>query len=244
MNTKAQTPAANATTAKDDNKNANAGNTKVQFVAVTEKEDNDYQDLHSRHLDLTEEEEARYLELAKKIRAAKNARKAKIDEVKSDLRKMAFSIKDIFAAEDIKAVFQISDLYSQTEIDAAATPKKGGKAGNAGKKGSDTAKDDGWFKVEGKGNRPYLQGRLYQNLSAAQKAEKKFSTALGQTFSAMYMTHGDSVESLMKIATPKAKELFAAKDADFMAEVNDLVEAVRQHKASKGSGAGTNKKAA
>ena len=44
------------------------------------------------------------------------------------------------------------------------------------------------------------------------------------------MAFGDSLETLMKMATPAAKELHDKKDDAFMAEVNDLLEAIHQHK--------------
>lgn len=254
MNTKAQAPATNAPTAKDDNK---AGNTKVQFVAVTEKEDNDYQDLHSRHLDLNEEEEARYMELAKKIRAAKNARKAKIDEVKSDLRKMAFSIKDIFAAEDIKAAFQITDLFSQTEIDAAATQKGSGKSGKAGtgntgaKKGTTRASDGEieLFFFPKSGNRgdrdlSLKRGRINERYNDTVATPFIINEA---NFPKKLLAHATSEKELMKFISPKDKA--AAEDylktEEGKAEVAKILEVVT--KASEKlnpSGAGSKQKAA
>jgi len=273
MNTKAQAPATNAPTAKDENKagnvgtsNAKAANT-AKFIPMTAEEQKEYNDLKHRFHDLDDKEEARLIELKKKFKAAEASKGSYINQLKNEIGQSGLTIsdlfgpneaakgyefKDLFTADELKAAimkagYDLKDLFSNEAIKAAAGVKTG-----KGSKGQDTqttsSEDKGelWIKIEGRGAPSYYKGQLYKKLTAKQKENKDYSKALGVAALPKNWMANDSIEALMKSATPKAKELFEQKDKEFMAEMEDLVKAIHSHKdyiAAKGT-SGTGKQAA
>lgn len=272
MNTKAQATATNAPTVKDENKAGNVGtsNTKAantaKFTPLTAEEKEEYKNLLADYHRLNEEDEARLVALKRKSIAAEKSKGQYVLQLQneigqsgltiSDLFKpsevlSAFQFKDLFTAEELKAAimktdFEIKDLFTEDKIKALTG--KGRKVQSQGEAG-DTNVDKGelWIKMPGVAPK-YYKGQVYKKMSKKQREKKDFSAAMGQSLPKNWLTN-DSIEVLMaNHATPKAKELYEAKDADFLAEMNDLVTAITTHKdyiAAKGtSGAGTKQKAA
>lgn len=249
MNAKAQTPATNAPTAKDESKNtASAGTApigKIKFVPLTEAEENEYENLKKDFDNLDDKGEARLSELKKKVKAADSAKVQFVSQLKTELTTAALAVKDLFTKEDVLKSFSITELFSQTEIDAVATKQASGKARKAQGEGasvdSTASKGEQWIKMPGTAPK-YYKGQVYKKMSKKQKERKDFSTALGPSLPKNWLTN-DTIEILMKeYATPEAKTLYEAKNEEFMTEMNDLVKAITTHKdyiAAKGtSGAG------
>lgn len=123
MNTKATAPIAAAPTVNKQAANSAAKHDDdLVFTPITKEEDEQYEQLRSRHLDLTDEEDAKFHALSKKIRAANSQRKTFISGLKTKMKSAAVSISELFDKEEVKAAFNITDLFSQEEIDKAATP--------------------------------------------------------------------------------------------------------------------------
>lgn len=247
MNTKAATAATNAPTAKDETKNTASSGTaptgKIKFVPLTEAEENEYENLKKDFDNLDDKGEARLSELKKKVKAADSAKVQFVSQLKTELTTAALAVKDLFTKEDVLKSFSITELFSQTEIDAVATKQASGKARKAQGEGasvdSAASKGEQWIKMPGTAPK-YYKGQVYKKMSKKQIEKKDFSTALGPSLPKGWLTN-DTIEILMKEwATDEAKALYAAKDEQFMTEMNDLVTAITTHKdyvASVGSAA-------
>jgi hypothetical protein len=263
MNTKSATAATNAPTAKDETKNtASAGNTKAtnseKFIPMTAEEQDTYKKLKENFHDLDEKDEARLIELKKKFKAAESSKGSYINQLKneigqsgltiSDLFKPnevlnAFPFKDLFTAEELKAAimttdYGIKDLFTQDKI-SALTGKPRKSQGEGASVDSAASKGEQWIKMPGTAPK-YYKGQVYKKMSKKQIEKKDFSTALGPSLPKGWLTN-DTIEILMKEwATDEAKALYAAKNEQFMTEMNDLVTAITTHKdyvASVGSAA-------
>ncbi len=273
MNAKAQTPATNAPTAKDESKNtAIASNTKaannLKFMPMTSEETTEYNELKANFDNLSDEQEARLVALKKKAKAAKESKGQYVLQLQneigqsgltiSDLFKpsevlSAFPFKDLFTAEELKAAimttdYGIKDLFTQDKINALTGKTRKSQAqgsSEGGTEGTTASKGEQWIKMPGTAPK-YYKGQVYKKMSKKQKERKDFSTALGPSLPKNWLTN-DTIEILMKeYATPEAKALYEAKDEEFMTEMNDLVKAITTHKdyiAAKGT-SGAGKQAA
>jgi len=275
MNTKATAAAPNAPTAKDESKATNAGNSNfkaansAKYIPMTSEEINEYNELKANFDNLSDEQEARLVALKKKAKAAKESKGSYVTQLKNEIGQSGLTISDLFGPneaaqgydfkhlftpEELKAAimqagYGVTDLFNDEAIKAAAGVKtgKGTKAQNQGS-AANTAADKGelWIKMPGVAPK-YYKGQVYKKMSKKQMEKKDFSAAMGQSLPKNWLTN-DTIEILMaNHATPKAKELYEAKDPDFMAEMNDLVKAITTHKdyiAAKGAGKDSTEKQA
>ncbi len=215
--------------------------TPVVFVPVTEAEDNRYHELHARHLDLDDKEEAELAALKKKIRAAAAAKGDFIKQMKTDLTAAAIAVKDLFTKEDIKTSFSITDLFTQDEIDASATTKKAAgkgkvKAGGTSKtslRASDTAIELFFIAKSGsRGDRDFSlhRGRIFERYNDTVATPFIVNEA---NFPKKLLAHGTSEKELMKFVSTKdadkAKAYLASDEGK--AEIKKILEVVAAAKA-------------
>lgn len=273
MNTKAQAAATNAPTVKDENKAGNAGTSNAKaantakFIPLTAEEKADYEELKAKFHELDDKGEARLIALKKKFKAAEESKTGYVNQLKDEIAQSGLTIadlfgpndaangyefKDLFTADELKAAimkagYELKDLFS-TEAIKSAAGVRAARGNNRQDTQASNSEDKGelWVKIEGRGAPSYYKGQLYKKLTAKQKENKDYSKALGVAALPKNWMANDSIEALMKSATPKAKELFEQKDKEFMDEMEDLIKAIHSHKdyiAAKGTSVASKKAA-
>jgi hypothetical protein len=261
MNTKAATAATNAPTAKDENKNtASAGTAptgKIKFVPLTEAEEKLYEDLKKDFDNLDDKGEARLSELKKKVKAADSAKAQYVLQLKTELTTAALAVKDLFTKDDVLNSFSITELFSQTEIDAVATKRASGKAGKGatgntgGKKSTARASDDDielfhFPKTGAPRDRDFLlqRGRINERYNDTVATPFIVNEA---NFPKKLLAHGTSEKELLKYISKKdgAKAEEYLNTPEGKDEMARIVEVVSKANAKLNpSGAGTEKQAA
>lgn len=254
MNTKATAPAAantankpaNAPTVKDESKATHAATGRtVKFVPLSAEEKKEYIDLKNRFDHLDDVELDRLHDIRKKSKEADASKASYVTQIKGEIASSGLSISDLFTPNEVvegydfkmlftpdelrteimNAKYGIKDLFSPEAI-KALTGKK--KTDSDKEEDSSASKGEKWLEMEGRAPK-YYAGQVYSKMSQKQLKAKDFSKALGPKDMPKNWLDKDSLAALEKIATPKGKQLFEAKDEKFMAEMNDLLSAITFH---------------
>ncbi|WP_287955832.1 hypothetical protein [Achromobacter sp.] len=192
------------------------------MTQMTADQQNRYDDLVSRYVDLDDEEKAELDGLVKTVKEAKAKRKAAIEDIQKKLKAVepAFTLQELFG-DELKTILKAEGYGA---VSTARATKTAGKT--SGTKASVNRESDNnpIGILINEGGRPF-QYKLGRVDEAATEQNKQPWAIVPQAL----IKHAQTVENLKKFTTPETAQHWASKDGE--AELKKIVEIAKKAKA-------------
>lgn len=174
-------------------------------------------------LGLTAEQEKEFFELKKKNDALVKERTAKLEEFKTKVKTLKYTIDELFTVEEIKAIaIELNIVADNASKSKTRTPRKSWRA-------SDNNEVVLTYKsTSGRGRAfTYRKGRIFEG---AQEGEITASNPVypKSTFPKSFIEFGGSEKDLLSIATEEGKKYFATPEGK--KELAEILRVIAEYK--------------